>query len=108
MSLAVFMNTSSTNSLKQRVKAEASSSFLHYRLITEVIESYHGKVLDSTCGSDGMFVSSADFVSNHNKNASEQLSIFGQEKTGDLSIDNNRAERAIKPLVIGRKKLVVR
>ncbi|ENM6584231.1 N-6 DNA methylase [Vibrio alginolyticus] len=53
------------------------------RLITEVIETYHGKVFDSTCGSGGMFVSSADFVSNHNKNASDQLSIFGQEKTGD-------------------------
>ncbi|EPU6119341.1 type I restriction-modification system subunit M [Vibrio parahaemolyticus] len=53
------------------------------RLITEVIEPYHGKVFDPACGSGGMFVSSADFVSNHNKNASDQLSIFGQEKTGD-------------------------
>ena len=53
------------------------------RLITEIIEPYHGKVFDPACGSGGMFVSSADFVSNHNKNASDQLSIFGQEKTGD-------------------------
>ncbi|MFL1021174.1 N-6 DNA methylase [Vibrio parahaemolyticus] len=53
------------------------------RLITEVIEPYHGKVFDPACGSGGMFVSSADFVLNHNKNASDQLSIFGQEKTGD-------------------------
>ncbi|MEZ9471116.1 N-6 DNA methylase [Vibrio lentus] len=53
------------------------------RLITEVIEPYHGKVFDPACGSGGMFVSSADFVSSHNKNASDQLSIFGQEKTGD-------------------------
>lgn len=53
------------------------------RLITEIIEPYHGKVFDPACGSGGMFVSSADFVANHNKNASDQLSIFGQEKTGD-------------------------
>jgi type I restriction enzyme M protein len=53
------------------------------RLITEVIEPYHGKVFDAACGSGGMFVSSADFVSSHNKSASDELSIFGQEKTGD-------------------------
>lgn len=52
-------------------------------LITEIIEPYHGKVFDPACGSGGMFVSSANFVANHNKNASDQLSIFGQEKTGD-------------------------
>jgi type I restriction enzyme M protein len=53
------------------------------RLITEVIEPYHGKVFDPACGSGGMFVSSADFVLNHNKSASDELSVFGQEKTGD-------------------------
>jgi type I restriction enzyme M protein len=53
------------------------------RLITEIIEPYHGKVFDAACGSGGMFVSSADFVSSHNKSASDELSIFGQEKTGD-------------------------
>ncbi|QUM87425.1 SAM-dependent DNA methyltransferase [Moritella sp. 36] len=52
-------------------------------LITEIIEPYHGKVFDPACGSGGMFVSSADFVASHNKNASDELSIFGQEKTGD-------------------------
>ena len=53
------------------------------RLITEVIEPYHGKVFDAACGSGGMFVSSADFVASHNNSASDELSIFGQEKTGD-------------------------
>ncbi|WP_217519846.1 class I SAM-dependent DNA methyltransferase [Vibrio metschnikovii] len=53
------------------------------RLITEIIEPYQGKVFDPACGSGGMFVSSAEFVSNHNKSASDYLSIFGQEKTGD-------------------------
>ena len=33
------------------------------RLLTEVIEPYHGRILDPACGSGGMFVSSARFVS---------------------------------------------
>lgn len=53
------------------------------RLITEIIEPYHGKVFDPACGSGGMFVSSANFVTEHNKSAADSLSIFGQEKTGD-------------------------
>ncbi|HCE4753014.1 TPA: SAM-dependent DNA methyltransferase [Vibrio parahaemolyticus] len=53
------------------------------KLITEIIEPYYGKVFDPACGSGGMFVSSADFVSSHNKSASDELSVFGQEKTGD-------------------------
>lgn len=53
------------------------------KLITEVIEPYHGKVYDPACGSGGMFISSADFVAKHNKDASDELSVFGQEKTGD-------------------------
>jgi len=53
------------------------------KLITEIIEPYHGKVFDPACGSGGMFISSADFVAKHNKDASDELSVFGQEKTGD-------------------------
>lgn len=58
------------------------------RLITEIIEPFHGKVFDPACGSGGMFVSCANFVAEHSspqeqKDASDQLSIFGQEKTGD-------------------------
>ena len=53
------------------------------RLIAEIIEPYHGKVYDPACGSGGMFVQSAAFVEEHNKNASDELSCFGQEKTGD-------------------------
>ena len=40
------------------------------RLITEVIEPFHGRVLDLACGSGGMFVTSASFVSEHARNAS--------------------------------------
>src|SRR5216684_3956044 len=37
------------------------------RLLTEVIEPYHGRILDPACGSGGMFVSSARFVSEHKR-----------------------------------------
>lgn len=51
------------------------------RLISEIIEPYSGKVYDPACGSGGMFVQSAAFVREHNKTATAELSIFGEEKT---------------------------
>ena len=53
------------------------------RLLTEVIEPYHGRILDPACGSGGMFVQSARFVSEHKQNPSSELSIFGVEKTDE-------------------------
>ncbi|NTV25672.1 MAG: SAM-dependent DNA methyltransferase [Chlorobiaceae bacterium] len=53
------------------------------RLLTEVIEPFHGRILDPACGSGGMFVSSARFVSEHKKNPSDELSIHGVEKTDE-------------------------
>jgi len=53
------------------------------RLLTEVIEPYHGRILDPACGSGGMFVSSARFVSEPKKNPSSELSIHGVEKTDE-------------------------
>ena len=53
------------------------------RLLTEIIEPYHGRILDPACGSGGMFVSSAHFVSEHKKNPSSELSIYGVEKTDE-------------------------
>jgi type I restriction enzyme M protein len=53
------------------------------RLLTEVIEPYHGRILDPACGSGGMFVTSARFVSEHKKNPSSELSIYGVEKTDE-------------------------
>ncbi len=50
------------------------------RLIVEILEPYHGRVLDPACGSGGMFVQSARFVTEHKKSASAELSIAGQEK----------------------------
>jgi type I restriction enzyme M protein len=50
------------------------------RLLTEIIEPYHGRILDPACGSGGMFVSSARFVAEHKKNPSSELAIHGVEK----------------------------
>lgn len=49
------------------------------RLIVEIIEPYHGKIFDPACGSGGMFVQSAKFISNHKKDPTRELSIYGQE-----------------------------
>jgi len=53
------------------------------RLLTEVIEPYHGRILDPACGSGGMFVQSARFVAEHKKNPTAELSIHGIEKTDE-------------------------
>jgi type I restriction enzyme M protein len=50
------------------------------KLIVEVIEPFHGRILDPACGSGGMFVQSARFIRNHQKDPGSELSIFGQEK----------------------------
>jgi type I restriction enzyme M protein len=79
------------------------------RLLTEIIEPFHGRILDPACGSGGMFVQSARFVSEHKTaspstrpaghpsptgrrdgdeglaakysgNPSRELAVYGQEK----------------------------
>lgn len=52
------------------------------KLIVEIIEPFHGKILDPACGSGGMFVQSAAFVEHHKKNVNE-ISIYGQEKVAE-------------------------
>jgi type I restriction enzyme M protein len=44
---------------------------------------FHGRILDPACGSGGMFVQSARFVSEHQKNPAAELAICGVEKTDD-------------------------
>jgi type I restriction enzyme M protein len=51
------------------------------RLIVEIIEPFHGRILDPACGSAGMFVHSADFVKRHQRSPDRELSVFGIEKT---------------------------
>jgi len=50
------------------------------KLIVEIIEPYHGKILDPACGSGGMFVQSAKFIQQHRENPADELSIHGQER----------------------------
>jgi type I restriction enzyme M protein len=58
------------------------------KLLVEIIEPYHGRILDPACGSGGMFVQSANFVKSHSENKSQGISaswqtplrlIFGKE-----------------------------
>ncbi|MCB2076357.1 MAG: SAM-dependent DNA methyltransferase [Novosphingobium sp.] len=53
------------------------------KLIVEVIQPYHGKILDPACGSGGMFTHSAEFVKRHGANPSREISVHGIEKMED-------------------------
>src|SRR5258708_28151668 len=53
------------------------------RLMVEILEPFHGRILDPACGSGGMFVQSAGFGAERKKNPSSALSIFGVEKTDE-------------------------
>ena len=58
------------------------------RLMVEVIEPHGGTVFDPACGSGGMFVQSADFITRHRQELEEQgrdTSVFvsGQEKSSE-------------------------
>ncbi len=53
------------------------------RLIVEVIEPFHGRILDPASGSGGMFVQSARFVANHKKVPSAEISMYGTERVTD-------------------------
>lgn len=53
------------------------------KLLTEIIEPFHGRILDPACGSGGMFVQSARFVAEHQKNPAAELAIYGVEKTDE-------------------------
>lgn len=53
------------------------------KLIVQVIEPYKGRILDPACGSGGMFVQSAHFIENHQKNPNSEIAIYGQEKTNE-------------------------
>ncbi|MDR6219843.1 class I SAM-dependent DNA methyltransferase [Deinococcus soli (ex Cha et al. 2016)] len=53
------------------------------KLMVEIMEPFHGRIYDPACGSGGMFVQSARFVTEHQKNPTDELSVFGQEKTAE-------------------------
>jgi len=53
------------------------------QLIVGIIEPFQGRIFDPACGSGGMFVQSARFVAEHQKNPGAELSIYGQEKVAE-------------------------
>lgn len=53
------------------------------KLIVEIIEPFHGRILDPACGSGGMFVQSARFVENHKKNPNSEIAIYGEERVAE-------------------------
>lgn len=67
------------------------------RLIVEVIEPFHGKVFDPACGSGGMFVQCAKFVTRHRGSANRDLSIYGQEQK-DVTVPIGKMNLALHGL----------
>jgi len=53
------------------------------QLIVGIIEPFHGRIFDPACGSGGMFVQSARFVTEHQQNPGAELSVYGQEKVAE-------------------------
>ena len=54
------------------------------KLIVEIIQPFHGRILDPACGSGGMFVQSAEFVRNHQENGNRgNISIHGVERVAE-------------------------
>jgi len=70
------------------------------KLLVEIIEPYHGKILDPACGSGGMFVQSANFVKSHSEKKSQvmnEVALYGQEK-GSSNIRTAKMNLAIHGL----------
>jgi type I restriction enzyme M protein len=58
------------------------------RLMVEIIEPHGGTVFDPACGSGGMFVQSAHFIAEHQKELEKKgrdtsVFVYGQEKTAE-------------------------
>ena len=54
------------------------------KLIVEILQPFHGRILDPACGSGGMFVQSAEFIRNHQSNGNQgHISIHGVERVAE-------------------------
>ncbi len=63
-----------------RLGGEFFTPYSIVRLIVEIIEPFHGRVLDPACGSGGMFVQCAKFAERHSGSPNKDLTIYGQEQ----------------------------
>ena len=55
------------------------------RLIVEILEPYHGRILDPAIGSGGMFIQSARFMEAHQKNPASEISVHSQPRPMRIS-----------------------
>ncbi len=53
------------------------------KLIVGILEPFHGRIYDPASGSGGMFVQSARFVEEHQKNPNAEISVYGQERVAE-------------------------
>jgi len=53
------------------------------KLLTEIIEPFHGRILDPACGSGGMFVQSARFVAEHQRPSPSGRGLGSEGYSGD-------------------------
>ncbi len=70
------------------------------KLLVEILEPYHGRILDPACGSGGMFVQSANFVKSHSNKKTQvmnEVALYGQEK-GTSNIRTAKMNLAIHGL----------
>ena len=70
------LTTDSTSRVRTRTPQRRPKAVASRRVRTR-------RILDPACGSGGMFVSSARFVSEPKENPAAELSIHGVEKTGE-------------------------
>jgi len=83
------------------------------RLIVQILEPYHGRVLDPACGSGGMFVQSARFVHEHKvsppspsgRGKGEGLATYSGEPSRELSLHGQ--ERVGATVALSRMNLAV-
>jgi type I restriction enzyme M protein len=83
------------------------------RLIVQILEPYHGRVLDPACGSGGMFVQSARFVHEHKtslpspsgRGKGEGLAAYSGEPSRELSLHGQ--ERVGATVALSRMNLAV-
>ena len=81
------------------------------RLIVQILEPYHGRVLDPACGSGGMFVQSARFVHEHKvslpspSGKGEGLAAYSGEPSRELTLHGQ--ERVGATVALSRMNLAV-
>jgi len=83
------------------------------RLIVQILEPYHGRVVDPACGSGGMFVQSARFVHEHKvsppspsgKGKGEGFAAYSGEPSRELSLHGQ--ERVGATVALSRMNLAV-